>query len=77
MQQRNSALALYKNYTILFIQKCQVPHNKLQSITLQACYHLHQKTAVMSGDGKSVTSIQESIGLGAGMHGVEFLYPGK
>jgi hypothetical protein len=49
---------------ILFIQKCKVPRNKLLSITLQAWYHLHQMTAVMKGDGNSVTSIQEEHLLG-------------
>jgi hypothetical protein len=32
---------------LIFIQKCQVAHNTLLSITLQACCHLHQMTAVM------------------------------
>jgi hypothetical protein len=31
----------------------------------------------MNGDRKSVTSVQESIGSGAGKQGVEFLYPGR
>jgi hypothetical protein len=44
---------------ILFIQNGQVLHNKLQSIALQAYYHILQMTAVMKGDGKSVTSGQE------------------
>jgi len=50
---------IFKNYMILFDQKCQVPHNKLLSITLRACYHLHQMTAVMKGNRKSVTRVEE------------------
>jgi hypothetical protein len=50
---------------ILLIQKCQVvPHNKLLSITLRACYHLRQMTAVVKGNGKSVISRQEEHLLG-------------
>ncbi len=62
-QQQNS-LSFKKNYMILFIQKCKALHIKLLSILLWACYHLHQMTAVMTGDGKSVTSRQEEHLLG-------------
>ena len=40
-KQRQYSLVLFENYSILFIQKHQVPHNKLPLITLQACCHLH------------------------------------